>query len=257
MTKGKILSQKEKSDRPSAFVQGILLPRRVVLQIADEVAKRLRRKTKGKKNVRPKIDHPFFLDTSAIIDGRIFDLIRLGVFDGNLVLLESVLSELKSIADSKDEIKKERGRRALKYLDEVKKIKNVKLIIVQEEEEDQKKTVDDRVIDYSKRYKGKVITCDYNLSNKAKVSNVVSIDIYEMANVLKTQAVPGESFWVKIIQKGKGEGQGIGYLPDGTMIVVEEGVDFIGKTVKVMVSRIIQREAGRILFAKIYPFNSS
>lgn len=243
---------KTKQSQQSRLVQRILLPQRVVLQIADEVAKRLRRRTGGKKTERTKIDNPLFLDTSAIIDGRVFDLIQLGVFGGNLVLLESVLSELKSIADSKDDIKKERGRRALKYLDEIKKTKGIKLIILKNQEDlDHVKEVDDKVIEYGRRYKGKIITCDYNLYRKAKISGVVSIDIYEMANVLKTHAVPGESFWVKIIQKGKGEDQGVGYLPDGTMIVVENGQELMGKTVKVTVSRIIQRDAGKILFARI------
>ncbi|OGH11759.1 MAG: hypothetical protein A2857_03830 [Candidatus Levybacteria bacterium RIFCSPHIGHO2_01_FULL_36_15] len=235
----------------SGFVQGILLPRKVVLQIADEVAKRLKRKKNGnKKIITARFEKPIFLDTSAIIDGRLFDLIKLGIFEGNLILLESILSELKNIADSKDDIKKERGRRALRMLDEIKKQKNIKLITFRKEEEE-KSAVDDQVIEYAKKHKGKIITCDFNLSKKAKIEGVLSIDIHEVANVLKTQAVPGDSFWIKLIQKGKGEGQGVGYLPDGTMIVVEQGADYLGKTLKVGVSRIIQTDAGKILFAKI------
>lgn len=232
------------------ILERILSTKNVASQIADEVAKKLRRKSDGeKKNSKPKIESPIFLDTSAIIDGRIFDLVKVGVFYGNLVLTESVLSELKNIADSKDDTKKERGRRALKYLDEIKKEKNVKLITLKDQ--DEKIPVDDKVIQGAKRHKGRIITCDYNLSKKAKISGVISIDIHEVANILKTQAIPGESFWVKVIQKGKGDEQGVGYLPDGTMIVVEKGEDYLGKTVQVKVSRIIQTDAGKILFARM------
>jgi uncharacterized protein YacL len=113
------------------------------------------------------------------------------------------------------------------------------------------KPVDDSLISMAKKHKGKIITCDFNLSKKAQISNVVSIDLYEMANVLKTTALPGETFFIKIIQKGKGEAQGVGYLPDGTMVVVEQGEKLIGNTVNVLISRVIQTEAGRIFFSKI------
>lgn len=233
----------------SPFVQGILLPRKVILQIADEVAKRVKKSRSSRKTVRIKIDNPLFLDTSAIIDGRFFDLIKLGVFYGNFVLLESVLSELKNIADSKDDVKKSRGRQALKYLDEIKKQRNVKLVILKDEENNL--MVDDKIIQSAKKHRGRIITCDYNLSKKARISGLVSVDIHEIANVLKTQAVPGEAYWIKVVQRGKVEGQGVGYLPDGTMIVVEKGADSIGKTIHVVISRIIQTDAGKILFSKI------
>lgn len=237
----------------SPFVQGFLLPRKVILQIADEVAKRVKRSKPSKKPSKIKIDNPLFLDTSAIIDGRFFDLVKLGVFYGNFVLLESVLSELKNIADSKDDVKKARGRRALKYLDDAKRQKNVKLIILKDE--DNNLMVDDKLIQTAKKYKGRIVTCDYNLSKKARISGVVSIDIHEIANVLKTQAVPGENYWIKIVQRGKAEGQGVGYLSDGTMVVVEKGSEFIGKTIDVVISRIIQTDAGKILFSKIQENN--
>ncbi|RJP47398.1 MAG: TRAM domain-containing protein [Armatimonadetes bacterium] len=233
------------------IVEGIGLPRKVVMQIADEVAKRLKRRNGGgvKKIKKQKLEAPIFLDTSAIIDGRIFDLISLGVFVGNLVVLEGVLGEIKNIADSKDDVKKERGRRALKALDQMKKQKNVKLVTF--EADDKKKPVDEQIIFMAKKHKGRIVTSDYNLSQKAKISGVQSIDLYEMANILKTQALPGETFWVKIIQKGKGEEQGVGYLPDGTMLVVDRGESLIGKTVKVEVYKVIQTDAGRIFFAKV------
>lgn len=236
------------------LMESTMLPRRVVLQIADEVgkvvAKSLSVRRHPKKTVKVKVENPIFLDTSAIIDTRIFDLAKLGVFTGNFVVLEGVLSELKNIADSKDDTKKERGRRAMKLLENFKKQKGVKITIL-DDSEFSKLPVDERIIAAAKKDKAKIITCDFNLSKKARIGNVVSVDLYEMANILKTTALPGEEFFVKIVQSGKGEGQGVGYLPDGTMLVVERGKLFIGKTIQVVVSRIIQTDAGKIFFAKI------
>lgn len=235
------------------ITNSINLPKKVVVQIAEEVAKIVttslkRGNGKKKKTVKVKEENSFFLDTSAIIDGRVFDLIKIGVFTGNFVVIEGVLSELKNIADSKDDVKRERGRKGLRFLNDLKKINGAKVIVVSDEEP--QRAVDERIISTTKKNKGRIITCDYNLSTKARISGVKSIDLYEVANVLKTQALPGEIFWVKIIQKGKGDGQGVGYLPDGTMLVVEHGEDLIGKTIQVLISRVIQTDAGRIFFGK-------
>lgn len=238
----------------SEVLENLMLPRKVVMQIADEVGKvvsqriAIRRK-KGKKS-STKIDNPVLLDTSAIIDMRIFDLAKIGAIYGTFIILESVLSELKNIADSKDSLKKDRGRRAMDALDNFKKVRGIKIKIMPDEFE---KLVDESIIDHARKYKGRIITCDYNLAKKAKISNVVAIDLYEMTNILKTQALPGEEFFVKIVQEGKGLGQGVGYLPDGTMLVVEQAKTLLGKTIQVQVSRIIQTDAGKILFSKIKP----
>ena len=236
----------------SPIMEGIMLPQRMVRQIADEVAKvvtdRIGAARKKKKAPVKKIENPLFLDTSAIIDGRVFDLVKIGVFYGNLVVLEGVLGEIKNIADSRDEVKKERGRRALKNLDSLKKNRGIKLIVLDEFSD---LSVDESLIKAAKKYKGRVVTCDFNLNKKAKISNVISIDLYELANILKTIALPGENFFIKIMQKGKGHEQGVGYLPDGTMVVVEKGIALLGKTVNVEISRVIQTEAGRIFFGKI------
>lgn len=237
------------------MLAGIMLPPKVVAQIAEEVAKAvyervpMPKRTSSKKKKSIKVEAGFVLDTSAIIDGRIFDLAKIGVFFGNFVILSGVLDELKNIADGRDEIKKERGKRALGNLDDFKKLKDVKLLHV--EDEDVKKPVDERIISYARKTKGRILTCDYNLSKKARISNAVSIDLYEMANILKTTAVPGEEFFVKVVQRGKATGQGVGYLPDGTMLVIENGDSQIGKTVKVGISRVIQTDAGRIFFGKM------
>ncbi len=224
----------------------------MIRQIADEVGKVVtRRISHGKRKTKKsdtKIENPILLDTSAIVDMRVFDLIKIGAFYGTFVLLESVLAEIKSIADSKDSIKKDRGRKALLALESFKKIRGVKVKIM---EDLMDKPVDESIIDHAKKYRGRILTCDFNLSKKARILGVTSIDLYEMTNVLKTQAVPGEEFWIRIVQSGKGEGQGVGYLPDGTMLVIEQGKSQIGKTVQVTVSRIIQTDAGKILFSKI------
>ncbi len=235
------------------LLDGILLPQRVVAQIAEEVAQRvtsrLRRTATDKPSTKKVLDNPLFLDTSAIIDARVFELIRIGVFTGTFVVVEGVLDELKHIADSKDTAKKERGRKGLTLLEQLRKDKSIKFDTY--DDTDNKKPVDERIIDAAKETKGKIITCDFNLSKKAQISNVVAIDMYEMANVLKTTALPGEAFFIKVIQKGKGDRQGVGYLPDGTMVVVEEGEDLIEQTVKVLISRVIQTDVGRIFFGKI------
>lgn len=232
------------------LLDGILLPQRVVSQIAEEVgnivAKQLKR---GENKEEKKFENPLFLDTSAIIDARVFELIRLGVFTGTFVVVDGVLDELKHIADSKDEVKKERGRKGLTLLGKLRKDRGIKFETY--DDSSIKKAVDERIIEAAKKTKGKIITCDFNLSKKAQISNVTAIDMYEMANVLKTTALPGEAFFVKVVQKGKGEKQGVGYLPDGTMIVVEEGEELLGETVKVLVSRVIQTDVGRIFFGKI------
>jgi len=234
------------------ILEGILLPQRVVAQIAEEVAmrvsNRLKRATKVDESQK-KLENPLFLDTSAIIDARIFELIRLGVFTGTYVILDGVLDELKHIADSKDEVKKERGRKGLTLLELLRKTKGIEFETY--DDASIKKPVDERIVEAAKKTKGKIITCDFNLSKKAQISGVVAIDMYEMANVLKTTALPGEAFSIKVIQKGKGDRQGVGYLPDGTMVVVEEGESLIDETVRVIISRVIQTDVGRIFFGKI------
>lgn len=229
--------------------------------IADEVSKSLMarlpmlsrpRKKKVPKKVK-KIEGGIFLDTSAIIDGRIFDVIYTGLLNGVIVVLPSILLELKHIADSQDMVKRERGRKGLEALEKLRKSKKMKVLTLSEEDEKkhgEPKEVDERLIRVAKGNKGKIITCDYNLEKKATIENVSAININGLANCLKVLAVPGESLHIKISHQGKDFTQGVGYLDDGTMIVVEQGVDLIGKSVDVVVSRVIQTATGRILFAK-------
>jgi len=238
--------------------QSVFSPKLVGL-IADEVAKTVikrlphfRRPKKRKKT--KKVENAIFLDTSAIIDGRIFDIIKLGIFTGTFVVLESILLELKHIADSQDTVKRERGRNGLDLLEKLKKTKGVKFTVLPESdngsESKDTKEVDEKLIDKTKAHKGKIITCDYNLEKKSSISGLTAININTLATLLKVRAVPGEALHIKVLHRGKESTQGVGYLDDGTMIVIENAVEQIGKETDVLVSRIIQTTAGRILFAK-------
>lgn len=235
-------------------------PKGFVSSLADEVAKTLARMPRFKRsNKKPSFKkrvsmlagkNPIFLDTSAIIDGRIFDVIDLGLFTGTFVVLESILSELKHIADSQDMVKRLRGRKGLEFLEKLKKGKRNKFMVLQDGEDSKNKEVDEKLIIASKNNKGRIITCDYNLEKKATINGVLAINVNTLANHLKITAVPGEALHISILHKGKEVTQGVGYLDDGTMLVVENASEDLGHMVDVVVSRVIQTTAGRILFAK-------
>jgi len=237
--------------------------RRFVNVLADEVAKTLvkripgliphsKRKDKNSKKKSRELakKNPIFLDTSAIIDARVFDVIALGVFTGIFVILESILLELKHIADSQDMVKRVRGRKGLDLLEKLKKGRRNKVIVLPDTDDIKDKEVDEKLIQASKNNKGRIITCDYNLEKKATISGVLAINVNTLANHLKITAVPGEALHIGILHKGKETTQGVGYLDDGTMLVVESASEDLGKTIDVVVSRVIQTTAGRILFAK-------
>jgi len=228
-------------------------------EIARTVVERLpkmlpKRGKKTNKKKKKKIERGIFLDTSAIIDGRIFDVISTGIFDGIFVVPENILLELKHIADSQDMIKRERGRRGLEALEKLKKTKKIKVTILSQNgrqiPEIKKKEVDEQLIDLAKDYKGKIITCDYNLEKKASIHGITAININALAQCLKISAVPGEALHIKVLHQGKDLSQGVGYLDDGTMIVIEYASGEVGKMLDVVVSRVIQTASGRILFAK-------
>ncbi len=248
----KEIKEKEQDDR------GLPFSPRVIGMIADEVAKTVVRRLphpKKRKKKAKKIENAVLLDTSAIIDGRIFDVIHLGLLRANFVILESILLELKHIADSQDIVKRERGRKGLALLEKLRKEKGVKVSHISQEQEkvlglEKTKEVDDKLIAAGKLNKARIITCDYNLEKKASISGLTAINVNTLANALKITAVPGESLHISIQHVGKDSSQGVGYLDDGTMIVVENSSFDVGKAVDVIVSRVIQTTAGRILFAK-------
>lgn len=242
----------ERAFRFSPHLVGILAD-----EVAKNVAKRLPsfRRSKSSKKRTNIFENAVFLDTSAIIDGRIFDVIHLGLFKSNIIILESILLELKHIADSKDLVKRERGRKGLVSLEKLRKERGIKLILLSHDKEkdlglDKFPEVDEKLIEAAKINRGRIITCDYNLEKKASISGLVAINVNTLANVLKVIAVPGETLHIAIQHKGKDITQGVGYLDDGTMIVVENASQDLGRELNVIVSRVIQTSAGRILFSK-------
>jgi len=194
-----------------------------------------------------------FLDSSAIIDGRIADVARTGFLFGELVLLDSILDELKRIADSKDELKRQRGRRALEILEELRKARHVpfRMLRINKNPHYDGMDVDERLVQAARVHRGKVLTSDYNLHKKAKIIGLEVLNINELANMVKTVLLPGEVTSIEIVHKGKEKAQGLGYLPDGTMVVVENGETCIGDVVTVEVLRLLQTDAGRMIFCKI------
>jgi uncharacterized protein YacL len=240
------------------LIPGVDLPAKLVAAIADEVAKTVINRLPHvipHRNPRPKktkrVENAIFLDTSAIIDGRFFDVVSLGLINGTIVIPESILLELKHIADSQDMVKRERGRKGLALLDRLKKSKIVRVTVLSERTLGTVPSeVDEKLIAIARANKGKIVTCDYNLEKKASISGVRAINVHTLANSLKVRAVPGESLHIKVLHKGKDSSQGVGYLDDGTMLVVENAADFIGHEIDVIVSRVIQTTAGRILFSK-------
>lgn len=195
------------------------------------------------------MNRPLILDTSAIIDGRVLDVAEAGFISGLLLIPNFVLLELQQVADSSDNLKRARGRRGFEITNSLKKIKGLKVEIWDKDAGG--KAVDDRLLRLAKSLNGKIITTDFNLNKLASAHGVSVLNVNDLANALKTVAIPGEKMEVKIVHVGKDPSQGVGYLPDGTMIVVEHGADSLGKVVKAEVSRIIQGSAGRMVFSKL------
>ena len=195
---------------------------------------------------------PLVLDTSAIIDGRVADLCRSRFFDAPVVIPRFVLNELQIIADSSDRLKRNRGRRGLDILKEMQSNSTIDIAIddtVVEEAEDVR-GVDQKIVAFTKTCNGRLATTDYNLTKVAQVREVDVLNINDLANSLKAIALPGESLEVKIIKPGEEAEQGVGYLPDGTMVVVEGGRNKIGKELVVNITSSLQTSAGKMIFGK-------
>ena len=203
-------------------------------------------KRNGRK--QSKYVNPIIVDTSALIDGRILDVVKSGFLFGTLVVIPSVISELHKLADNSHDLRRVRGRRGLDILSKIQKEKGVKVEIVKTEPKDEE--VDSKLVSLAKKIKGKVLTVDFNLNKVAKVNRVKVLNLNELVNAVKTAVLPGEQLSIHINDKGKEKDQGIGYLSDGTMVVVEGGADLVGKTAEVLVHRVLQTEAGKMIFAR-------
>ena len=189
------------------------------------------------------------LDTSVIIDGRIADVAETGFLDGLIVIPQFVLRELQLVADSADSLKRNRGRRGLDILQRLQKIASVQIQIV-EDDFPAVREVDLKLIELAKLYEGKIITNDFNLNKVAQLQGVEVLNINELANSLKPIVLPGETMKVFILKEGKEYNQGVAYLDDGTMVVVDNARKMIGKTIDISVTSVLQTTAGKMIFGK-------
>jgi uncharacterized protein YacL len=189
------------------------------------------------------------LDTSAIIDGRILAVIESGFLSGEIILPRFVLKELQNVADSSDSIRRSRGRRGLDLL---KKMQSMEPPFeIDETHIPEVREVDAKLVFLAKRLNAAIITNDYNLNRVAEIEGVSVLNINELAQALRPILLPGESFFLQIVKEGKEFGQGVGYLEDGTMVVIEDGGSYLGKKMRVEVSSILQNPAGRMVFTKV------
>ncbi|NTV30753.1 TRAM domain-containing protein [candidate division WWE3 bacterium] len=200
------------------------------------------------KEIEIKSRPALVVDTSALIDGRLADIIETGFISGTVVVPTFVIEELQRVADSKDSLKRNRGRRGLDVLKSIKKCRYVKFLIPKIKSG--RDPIDTQLLNFAKQINGRVVTTDYNLNKVGKVTGVPMLNINELANMVKTVVLPGEIVELNVLKKGKEQGQGIGYLPDGTMVVVEDGGRLIGVDIEVKVERLLQTDAGKMIFAK-------
>lgn len=201
---------------------------------------------------------PLILDTSSVIDGRLAELIETSILDSRLVMPRFVLLELQSIADSSDKLRRIRGRRGLDILNRLRSNDKVDFMMYDTElPEFEGQPVDMKLVLLAKHLDGKLVTGDFNLNKVAKLHNVVVIDLNQVAASLRPQYLPGECFQIRMVKPGEGNDQGIGYLDDGTMVVVEGGRDKISQTISVIVTSTLQTQAGRMIFAKFDSQNSN
>ncbi len=197
----------------------------------------------------PSAPHNKILDTSAIIDGRIFDITDSGFVDGTLIVPQFVLNELQQIADSDDPLRANRGRRGLDVLQKLQKNPDVDLQISDQDFPDHA-SVDAKLVELSKQLSGQLVTNDFNLNKVAQLRGIPVLNINDLANALKPVVLPGENMAVRLIKEGKEAGQAVAYLDDGTMVVVDNSSHLIGETIEVVVTSVLQTTAGKMIFGK-------
>jgi len=194
---------------------------------------------------------PYILDTSVVIDGRIADVVEANIFDSRLLMPRFVITELQAIADSSDRLRRSRGRRGLDILNKLRSNPKVDLEIYDRDlPEFTGQTNDLKLVALAKHLEGKLITNDYNLNKVARLHGVGVINLNDLANALKPVFLPGEHLEVRVVKPGEEPGQGVGYLDDGTMVVIESGRDRINEVVSVVVTSVLQTSAGRMIFGR-------
>ena len=217
----------------------------------NDVFSLLRQLPRGAEAVEnPNPQRSILLDTSVIIDGRIADIARTGFLSGSLLIPRFVLNELQYIADSSESLRRQRGRRGMEVLSQLQKDTTIPVRISDIDVEGVRE-VDDKLIVLARQLRCPILTNDYNLNRIAELQGVAVLNVNELANAVKLVFLPGESLGVTIIQEGKEAGQGVGYLDDGTMVVVEDGRTFQDKSVLVTVTKVLQTAAGRMIFGRL------
>ena len=209
----------------------------------------VRRPSRGSEDGGRRGDPHIVVDTSAIIDGRIADIVESGFLYGTLIVPRFVLEELQKIADSPDTLRRNRGRRGLEILARMQKGSSTPVVII-DDAVPEVADVDAKLVELARRYSRAVLTNDFNLNRVAELQGVRVMNINSLANAVKPAVLPGEELRVRVIQEGKEAGQGVGFLDDGTMIVVEGGARHIDKDLDVSVTRVLQTVAGRMIFAQ-------
>lgn len=189
------------------------------------------------------------VDTSVLIDGRLENIIKSGFINDSLIIPRFVLKELQLIADSNDSLKRAKGKRGIEILTKINQIENIP-VILSKDELGRRQTVDDKLVQLAHDNGYRILTVDYNLNQIASIAGIKVLNINELTHALLPNLIPGEDITIKVVQKGKEKGQGIGYLPDGTMIVVEEGAKYLGEDVSCTVERIFQTVSGKMIFVK-------
>lgn len=190
-----------------------------------------------------------YVDTSALIDGRVLNVARTGFIDGDLIILKSVLRELQLLADGKDNEKRSRARIGLENVSELERIVEVNTEIIDDGENPN--GVDNRLLEYAKKNRGAILTLDYNLIKVAEAERTETLNINDLAIAVRTDYVPGQRIKIRIAEKGANRGQGIGHLPNGTMVVVDKASNKIGKEVTVEFVRFHETSSGKMIFAKV------
>ena len=217
----------------------------VVLAILAEttvlVFRRYRPASGGKRKI--------YVDTSALIDGRILNVARSGFIDGDLIILKSVLIELQLLADNKDHEKRSKARAGLEVVSELERVVNINTEIL--DDGDGHKKVDEELLRFAKESRGAILTLDYNLIKVAEAEKIETLNINDLALAMRNEFLPGEKMKLKIVEKGSNKGQGIGHLSDGTMVVVDNAASKVGREVTVEFVKFYETSAGKMIFAKL------
>lgn len=228
----------------------------IVSDFWDQQSKRIQQARRDKQKMKAdekslkekqEMENAILLDTSVLIDGRLLDVVRAGFMDRPFIIPQNVIDELQKVSDTKSKVKRNRGRMGLDLVKELRRRTRVLIPDIKTKE----KEVDKLLIGYAKEKKVKLMTMDYNLNKVAKVSGIKVLNMNDLINALKTMMLPGEEFNVRVLQQGKEKKQGIGYLSDGTMVVVENGTEKVGQEVTAKVLKVIQSSAGKIVFSEL------